>query len=203
MRTLILIDIQNDFMPGGALPVPEGDAIIPVINRIQNNFDLIVASQDWHVKNHISFASSHSNKKPFDRIMLNGKEQILWPDHCIQGTFGAQLHAELDTKPIQAIIRKATDPNIDSYSVFNDNAHQKSTGLFGYCRDKMVSEVYFCGLATDFCVYFSIKDAVKEGYHCWLIEDASRPMDEANFRNKKGELLHLGVKIIKSDSLKI
>ena len=135
MKTLIIVDVQNDFMPGGALAVPEADRIVPVINAIQNTFDLIVATQDWHPENHKSFASSHGGKKPFESIMLNGIAQVLWPDHCVQGTPGAQFHDALNTNAISAIFRKGTDIAVDSYSGFYDNHRYKSTGLAGYLHE--------------------------------------------------------------------
>ncbi|MCC5792180.1 MAG: bifunctional nicotinamidase/pyrazinamidase [Legionellaceae bacterium] len=201
MKTLIIIDMQNDFMPGGALAVAEGDVIIPVINRIQRYFDLRVATQDWHAPQHQSFASSHPGHHPYDTIKLHGLTQILWPDHCIQGTFGAALHSELDSTGIETIFRKATDPQTDSYSGFYDNGRQKSTGLAGYLREKGARDLYFCGLAADFCVYFSIKDALQEGFRCWLIEDATRPLDAAHFRHIKKELMEQGVTFIHSTAI--
>ncbi len=178
MKTLILIDVQNDFMPYGALPVAEGDQIVPIINKIIYKFDLVVATQDWHPKNHISFASNHKDKKPFDVMDLDGFKQTLWPDHCVQGTSGAEFHPDLETKPIEAIFRKGTNPNIDSYSGFYDNLHKKNTGLAGYLREKKAKDLYFVGLATDYCVYYSIIDALKEGFNVYLIEDATRAIDK-------------------------
>ncbi|GIX41713.1 MAG: bifunctional pyrazinamidase/nicotinamidase [Leptospiraceae bacterium] len=203
MKTLILIDVQNDFMPYGALPVAEGDQIVPVINRIIDKFDLVVATQDWHPKNHISFASNHQGKKPFEVIDLEGFQQTLWPDHCVQGSKGAEFHPDLNTKPIEAIFRKGTNPEIDSYSGFYDNLHKKSTGLAGYLKEKKAEELYFAGLAADYCVYYSIIDAVNEGFKVTFIEDATRAIDKDNFNQKiKKELLKKNVKIIKSEDIK-
>ncbi len=202
MKTLILIDVQNDFMPYGALPVPEGDQIVPIINKIIDKFDLIVATQDWHPKNHISFASNHKDKKPFDVIDLDGFKQTLWPDHCVQGTSGAEFHPDLEIKPIEAIFRKGTNPNIDSYSGFYDNLHKKNTGLAGYLREKKAKDLYFVGLATDYCVYYSIIDALKEGFNVYLIEDATRAIDKNHYENYlKKELLEKNVKIITSKNI--
>lgn len=202
MKTLILIDIQNDFMPYGALPVPEGDEIVPVVNKIIHTFDLVVATQDWHPSNHISFASNHSNKKPFDVIEIEGYKQTLWPDHCVQGTKGAEFHPELNLKPIEAIFRKGTNPQIDSYSGFYDNLHKKSTGLSGYLKEKQIKVLYFAGLATDYCVYFSMMDAIKEGFDVILIEDATRGIDKKNYeQNLKKELIKNNVRIIQSSEL--
>ncbi len=181
MKTLVLIDVQNDFMPYGALPVPEGDQIVEVINKILNKFDLVVATQDWHPENHISFASNNPGKKVFDIIEIDGYKQTLWPDHCVQGTKGAEFHPDLNTKPIEAIFRKGVNPEIDSYSGFYDNLNKKSTGLAGYLKEKNAKDLYFAGLAADYCVYYSIKDAIKEGYHVYLIEDATRAIDNNNF----------------------
>lgn len=202
MKTLILIDVQNDFMPYGALPVAEGDQIVPIINKIIYKFDLVVATQDWHPKNHISFASNHKDKKPFDVMDLDGFKQTLWPDHCVQGTSGAEFHPDLETKPIEAIFRKGTNPNIDSYSGFYDNLHKKNTGLAGYLREKKAKDLYFVGLATDYCVYYSIIDALKEGFNVYLIEDATRAIDKNLYENRlKKELLEKNVKIITSKNI--
>ena len=201
MKTLVLIDVQNDFMPGGQLEVPEGNLIIPVINNCLGYFDLVVATQDWHPKNHKSFASDHLNKKPFDRIILNGIHQTLWPDHCIQRTRGAELHEDIHSERIAAIFRKGMDTEVDSYSGFYDNNHQLSTGLSGYLKEKGVSEIYFCGLAADICVYYSMLDAVLEGFSATLIEDASRPLYLEKFDDIKCEIAKHGVHIITSSEL--
>jgi len=198
MKTLILIDIQNDFMPGGALEVKDGDAIVPVVNRLQDKFDLVVATQDWHPKNHASFASNHKGKKPFEKIKLHDMEQMLWPDHCVQNTEGASFHRDLNTNEVEAIFRKGTDQEIDSYSGFYDNGHKKSTGLAGYLREREVDELYFCGVAADICVYFSIKDALKEGFISHMIEDATRPWSKDDFKKVKEDIVKLGGKMIKS-----
>lgn len=195
MKALILIDIQNDFIPGGSLAVPKGDEIIPVVNRLQEKFDLVVATQDWHPKNHISFASNQNGKDPFDKIELEEMEQILWPDHCLQNSKGAEFHPDLNTTKVEAIIRKGMNPEIDSYSGFYDNGHKKSTGLAGYLREKGVDELYFCGLAADVCVYFSLKDALEEGFSATLIEDATRALDDDKFAEMKKELVDKGMKV--------
>ena len=198
MKTLIIIDVQNDFVPGGSLAVPGGREIVPVINKIQPEFDLVIATQDWHPQNHTSFASNHKNKKPLEKIKLGGVEQILWPDHCVQGSKGAEFHPELELNRIEAVIRKGMNPEIDSYSGFYDNNHAKSTGLAGYLKDKGSNVLYFCGLAADFCVYYSIKDAVKEGFMAKLIYDATVPIDQINFVNIKNELDRMEVKLVNS-----
>jgi len=201
MKTLILIDIQNDFIPGGSLEVPQGDEIIPVVNNLQEKFDLVVATQDWHPQNHVSFASNHDGKEPFEKIELDDMEQILWPDHCVQNSEGAEFHPDLKTTKVEAIIRKGMDPKIDSYSGFYDNGHKKSTGLTGYLKEKGVEELYFAGLAADVCVYFSIKDALKEGFSTTLIEDATRALDDDKFAEMKKELQEKGMKITDSKRL--
>ncbi len=177
MSALILVDLQNDFMPGGALTVPDGDAVIPVANRLAQSFDLVVATQDWHPPGHGSFASQHPGKNPGDTVELDGLRQELWPDHCVQGTSGAELHAGLDVRRITRIFQKGTDPRIDSYSTFFDNAHLKSTGLADYLKQNEVSEVYLMGLATDYCVKFSVLDAVELGFEANVILDGCRGID--------------------------
>jgi nicotinamidase/pyrazinamidase len=201
MKTLVIIDVQNDFMPGGPLEVPQGNAIVPVINKVLGYFDLVLATQDWHPKNHTSFASSHLNKKPFDRIVLHGQKQTLWPDHCIQGSFGAEFHHDLKSIRFAAIFRKGMDADVDSYSGFYDNNHQLSTGLSGYLKDKGITEVHFCGLAADICVYYTILDSILEGFNATLIEDASRPLFPDKFDDIKCELAKQGVRIITSNNL--
>jgi nicotinamidase/pyrazinamidase len=174
MNALILTDLQNDFVPGGALPVPQGHEVVPLANRLQPHFDLVVATQDWHPANHGSFAANHPGKKPGDRIVLNGLEQILWPAHCVQHTKGSEFVADLDLSRVDRIFYKGTDPNIDSYSAFFDNAHLKATGLGNYLIEKGATNLYLLGLATDYCVKFSALDAQSLGFHTYVIEDACR-----------------------------
>ncbi|KTC88422.1 bifunctional nicotinamidase/pyrazinamidase [Legionella cincinnatiensis] len=200
-KTLIIIDVQNDFMPGGSLAVSHGDTIIPIINQLLPKFDLIVATQDWHPQNHTSFASNYPGKKPLDKIIVHGIEQILWPNHCIQGTFGAEFHPLLEIKPIEAIFRKGMNPEIDSYSGFYDNQHQINTGLAGYLHGKGAKKLYFCGLCADICVYFSIKDALNEGFKCYLIEDATMPLHQERFKKIKAKLIHSDVTLLKSNDI--
>ncbi|MGJ3233858.1 bifunctional nicotinamidase/pyrazinamidase [Marivirga sp.] len=201
MKTLVIVDAQYDFMPGGALEIKEGDKIVPVINQIQDKFELVVATQDWHPKGHSSFASSHEGKNAFEKIDWRGMEQVLWPDHCVQGSKGAEIHADLNTNAVEAIFRKGMNPKIDSYSGFYDNGHEKSTGLSGYLKEKNTKELYFCGLAADICVYFTIKDALKEGFKVNLIKDATRPLDVNDFKDQQKELSSRGVEIIESNDL--
>jgi nicotinamidase/pyrazinamidase len=203
MKGLVIVDVQNDFMPGGQLEVFGGNMIVPVINRLQKPFDLIVATQDWHPQNHKSFASNHPDKKPFEKIILNGLDQILWPDHCVQGSSGADFHPQLETNKIAAVFRKGMDPETDSYSGFYDNGHRISTGMSGYLKDKGINDIYFCGLAADICVYYTIKDAIKEGFSATLIEDASRPLNRDDFITIKEELRNLGVRIINSNEIQM
>jgi nicotinamidase/pyrazinamidase len=174
MNALILVDIQNDFIPGGALPVPEGDQIVPIVNRLLPTFELVVATKDWHPPNHGSFAANHVGKKAGEVIDLNGLTQILWPVHCVQGTPGAEFVPGFDTLRIRQVFRKGTDPRIDSYSGFFDNGHRKATGLGDYLKARKVEEVFIAGLATDYCVKFTALDAVGLGFKTHLIEDACR-----------------------------
>lgn len=201
MKTLIVIDLQNDFMPGGSLEVENGDRIIPMINKILPQFDLVVATQDWHPENHKSFASNHSGKKAFENIQLQGKSQTLWPNHCVQNTEGAMFHSKLNTKAIETIFRKGTNPEIDSYSGFYDNNHQKSTGLAGYLKEKNAGKLYFCGLAADICVYYSMIDAVKEKFKVYLLQDATQALDDETFNNQIGNYKNYGITMMHSNEL--
>ena len=201
MKTLVVVDVQNDFVPGGALEVPSGDKVVEVINSVQDKFDLVVATQDWHPANHVSFASNHPGKKPFERIDLYGEEQVLWPDHCVQGTPGAMFHPGLATDRFSAIFRKGMNPEVDSYSGFYDNRRMVSTGLSGYLKEKGAHDIYFCGLAADICVLYTMLDALHEGFSATLIEDASRPLDIKSFSKLKKQMADKGIKIIKSRGL--
>lgn len=203
MKALILVDIQNDFLPGGALAVPEGDTIVPIVNRLQAVFPLVVATQDWHPANHGSFAANHVGKKVFEHIELNGLPQTLWPVHCVQGTVGAQLASGLQQEQIAKVFPKGTDAGIDSYSGLFDNAYRKSTGLGEWLKSRGVTEVFVCGLATDYCVKFTTLDAAQFGFKTYLIEDASRgvnlqPNDVAD---AVAEMKHAGIIIVQSNEL--
>lgn len=205
--TLLVVDIQPDFLPGGALPVERGDEIVDPIARLMRSdgFRFRVATQDWHPPNHISFASRHEGKEPYDRIELYGHEQILWPDHCIQGTPGAELRRGLPWERVDAVIRKATDPVVDSYSAFRNNwnaaGERPPTGLGGYLRDRGIEDVFICGLARDFCVKWSAEDAVAAGFRVHVLWDLTRAIypeeDQANERS----LRELGVEILEAGDL--
>ncbi|MDI6843676.1 MAG: bifunctional nicotinamidase/pyrazinamidase [Anaerosomatales bacterium] len=177
MRALILVDLQNDFMPGGALPVPDGDAVVPVANRLSPLFSLVVATQDWHPPGHASFASSHPGASPGDVVMLGETQQVLWPDHCVQQTPGASFHSGLDVVPIGHVVRKGADPLVDSYSAFFDNDHVSSTGLDAYLRSHGVSELVVLGLATDYCVKATVLDALGLGFGVSVVRDGCRAVD--------------------------
>ncbi len=181
MNALIIVDVQNDFLPGGALAVNKGDTIIPAINDLQKDFDLVVATQDWHPADHKSFASSHPGKKVFDEINLNRLPQVLWPDHCVQETYGAQFSSLLHTKKIEAIFRKGMDKNIDSYSGFFDNGKKKSTGMGDYLKGRGVTSISVCGLAADYCVYFTALDGMQLGFESTIITNATKAINPENF----------------------
>ncbi len=201
MKALLIVDIQNDFLPGGPLGVPQGDDIIPVVNKLQKYFRLVVATQDWHPEGHGSFASAHEGKQPLEKTTLEGIEQVLWPDHCVQETPGAEFPKTLDQKPIEAIFRKGLEENIDSYSGFYDNGKKKSTGLADYLKGKGVKEVFVTGLAGDFCVSFTMLDALDEGFETWLVEDATRPIDADGFEKMKQKFTEKGGKLIRSSEI--
>jgi nicotinamidase/pyrazinamidase len=203
VNCLLIVDVQNDFLPDGALAVPEGDAVIPVINKLQERFDLVLATQDWHPADHGSFAASHPGHKIGDVIQLDGIPQILWPVHCVQNNAGAQFSTALDTKRVEKVFRKGTDRKIDSYSAFFDNAKRRSTGLAEYLKEHNVNEIFICGLATDYCVRFSALDAVEVSFPTTVVEDACRgvnlqPDDSANALR---ELRKAGVKIQRASEL--
>ena len=177
MKALLVVDIQNDFLPGGALEVEDGDTVIPVINKIIEKFELIIATQDWHPSDHKSFASQHEGKIPGDMIKLKDIDQVLWPDHCIQGTEGAEFSKKLDRSKIKKVFVKGVDSEIDSYSGFFDNGHLRSTGLSDYLRDSLVDEVFIVGLATDYCVKFTALDSVMGGFKTYVIADSTKAVN--------------------------
>ncbi|MEX0723399.1 MAG: bifunctional nicotinamidase/pyrazinamidase [Gracilimonas sp.] len=177
MKALLIVDVQNDFCPTGALAVPGGDEVIEPINNLMDSFDCVVQTQDWHPKDHLSFASNHSDKEPFNTTKMGYGEQVLWPDHCVQGTKGAEFHPGLRTQPSQLIVRKGFRKHIDSYSAFFENDQETVTGLHGYLQERNVNELVVTGLATDFCVKWTVLDALKLGYKVTLAQDAVRGID--------------------------
>ena len=203
MRALIVVDLQNDFMPGGTLPVPLGDEVVSIANRLMSKFDLVVASQDWHPAEHSSFASRHKGRQPGDVIEWNGLEQILWPDHCVQETPGAAFHHDLNTLGIDKVFQKGVDPAIDSYSTFYDNAHRRSTGLADYLHTHNVDEVYLLGLATDYCVKFSVMDAIRETLRAVVVEDGCRGIDlkPGDVARAFGQMRDAGASIVSIDEV--
>lgn len=192
MNALIIIDMQNDFLPGGALAVRRGDEILSAINQLSGKYELVVASQDWHPRNHGSFASQHVGKLPFEMGELAGQSQVLWPDHCVQGTYGAQLSGFLNQERIEAVFRKGMDATIDSYSAFFDNGRKKATGLEGYLRGRGVRRVDVCGLAADFCVWYTAKDALSLGFGARILLEATRAIDPKQFEKIQTEFIDLG-----------
>ena len=199
---LLVVDVQNDFCPGGGLAVPEGDAVVPVINKIAPGFAHVVLTQDWHPPGHESFASSHAGRAPFETIEAAYGPQTLWPDHCVQGTRGAAFHAELETTRAELVIRKGFRRAIDSYSAFYENDRTTPTGLTGYLRERAMKRVFLAGLATDFCVYFSALDAAKAGFAAVLIEDACRAIDlDGSLAAAKAAMGQAGVTFVTSAAL--
>lgn len=192
MKALILVDLQYDFLPGGALAVSQGDEIIPIIESIQPQYDVVVATQDWHPADHKSFASQHTGLATFDQIDLNGLAQTLWPDHCVQGSPGAELSKDFDQSRIEAIFRKGMDREIDSYSGFFDNGRRKNTGLHGYLQDRNIQEIHIAGLAADFCVYFTAMDALDLGYRTAIVTKGTKPIDKTAYITKKEHFMQKG-----------
>ncbi len=203
MDALILVDIQNDFLPGGALAVPQGDQVVAIANALMPRFPLVIATQDWHPAKHGSFASQHPGKKPGDVITLNGLTQILWPDHCIQNTRGAEFAPGLRKAGFHHIIHKGTDPTIDSYSGLFDNGQKKETGMTDLLADKAVDTLYIMGLATDYCVKFTAMDARMLGYTVYLIADGCRGVNlkPGDTERAVEEMSQAGVVITKSDTV--
>jgi len=179
MRALILVDIQNDFMPFGGLPVSDGDAVVEVANRLMLHFDLVIATQDWHPADHGSFASNHPGALPGEVVELGGVPQVLWPDHCVQNTPGASFHSALDIARIDAVVHKGTAPDIDSYSAFFDNGHRKDTRLAQLLRDAGATQLWMAGLATDYCVKFSALDGLELGFEVMVVAEGVRAVDLA------------------------
>ncbi|MFD2033715.1 bifunctional nicotinamidase/pyrazinamidase [Belliella marina] len=194
MKALIIVDVQNDFMPGGALAVKEGDQIVPIINQVQDKFDFVVATQDWHPADHGSFAANHEGKEIGEFIVLNGVEQILWPIHCVQGSSGAAFHKDLIRDKWKAVFQKGMNPLVDSYSGFFDNNKLGDTGMSKFLKDNGVDEIYICGLTADYCVKFTILDGVLEGFKAHLILDATRAVNinEGDFAKAVIEMENAG-----------
>ena len=201
MDALLIVDLQNDFCPGGALAVPEGDTIVPVVNELADHFDHVLLTQDWHPPGHQSFASSHPEHDPMDVIEVDYGEQVLWPDHCVQDTQGAAFHPDLDTTQGEMIIRKGFRPDIDSYSAFYENDGTTPTGLTGYLEHRGIDTLYLCGLATDFCVKWSAVDGREEGFDVYVIEDATRGIDQdGSLAQAWSEMNDAGVQVVSSDA---
>lgn len=203
MRALILVDLQNDFMPGGDFAVREGDRILPVINQLLNHpFDVIVATKDWHPKDHGSFARTHG-KTPGQRIQLEGLEQILWPVHCVQETKGAEFYPGWDISKVQKVFFKGIDKNIDSYSTFFDNGKRRSTGLDIYLKEKGIKTIYIAGLTTDYCIKYSVIDALHLGFDTYVVIDACRGINLHPDDTKKAieEMIRAGAHIVTSEKL--
>jgi nicotinamidase/pyrazinamidase len=201
---LLVIDVQNDFCPGGALAVPDGDAVVPVINRLAGAFDHVLLTQDWHPAGHTSFASSHAGRQPFETIEVAYGAQTLWPDHCVQGSTGAAFHKNLEALRAELIIRKGYDPAIDSYSAFYENDRTTATGLTGYLRTRGFARVFLAGLATDFCVAYSAIDAAREGFAVVVIEDACRAIDlDGSLAAAKAQMAESGASLVASSALAV
>ena len=203
MNALIIVDVQNDFLPGGALAVPRGDEVIPVVNGVSAKFELVVATQDWHPADHGSFAAQHPGRKQGDVIELNGLQQILWPAHCVQQTPGAAFAAGLDMTRVARVFQKGTDRGIDSYSGFFDNGRRRATGLGDYLKEQGVGSVYVLGLATDYCVKFTALDAAGLGFRTLLIEDGCRAVElhAGDAARAVEEMRSAGISVIRSAEL--
>jgi nicotinamidase/pyrazinamidase len=202
MKALILVDIQNDFLPGGALAVPNGDEVVSVANRLMADYEFVVATQDWHPADHLSFASQHADQGIGEVITVEGLDQILWPDHCVQGTLGAEFAADLNVGGIDHVIRKGTDRLIDSYSGFFDNGHRKATGLGDYLKQQRIAAVDVIGLATDYCVKFTASDAIELGFEVRLIIEGVRGVElrSGDCENAITEMRARGVEIVRGAS---
>ncbi len=203
MNALIIVDLQNDFLPGGALAVPRGDEVVPLANKLQQKFELVLATQDWHPPDHGSFAASHPGKKPGEHIILDGIEQILWPVHCVQNTYGAEFAAAFDTSRVAHTFHKGINPWIDSYSTFFDNAHRRHTGLAHYLEKRGIKDIYLMGLALDYCVKYSTVDARELGFNTRVIVDGCRgiELEPGDIARALDEMKHVGAVLLKSADL--
>ncbi len=201
---LLVIDVQRDFCPGGALAVPDGDAVVPLINQLSARFPHVALTQDWHPRGHASFASSYPGKAPYERVTLAYGEQVLWPDHCVTGTLGAAFHEALDTTPAELIVRKGYRPEVDSYSAFFENDRETRTGLCGALMERGLTRLFVVGLATDFCVAYSALDAVRLGFAAVVLEDATRAIDlEGSLDEAWARMERAGVTRARSSELKL
>jgi len=202
VKALLIVDLQNDFCKDGALEVPDANKIVPVVNRLVNTFDRVIQTQDWHPAGHHSFASSHDGKDPYDTVEMDYGSQVLWPDHCVQGSHGGEFHPDLNRTKSQVIIRKGFRKEIDSYSTFYENDHETKTGLTGYLNDRGITDLYTVGLATDFCVKWSILDGIKEGFNMHIVKDAVKGIDlDGSLDAAWSEMNKAGVKITTSNEL--
>jgi nicotinamidase/pyrazinamidase len=203
MKALILVDLQNDFCVLGALSVKEGEQVVPIANSLMEHFDLVVATQDWHPADHGSFAANHLWRYPGQVIDLNGLQQVLWPIHCVNDSYGAEFHPDLKVEKITKIFQKGTDKEVDSYSGFYDNGHRKSTGMGDYLKEKNVTEVYVMGLATDYCVKFTALDSMDLGFKTYLVTDASRGvnLEEGDVEKAIQEMSEKGIELVTSEVL--
>lgn len=203
MRALLVIDVQNDFCPGGRLAVPKGDEVVPIINGLMDGFDHVLFTQDWHPKGHFSFASSHDGREPYDTVELDYGEQILWPDHCVQGSDGAEFHPSLRVDRGELIIRKGFRPEIDSYSAFFENDQETPTGLTGYLRERGIDTLYLVGLATDFCVHWSAVDGRKQDFDVYVVRDATRAIDtNGSLDHAMKRIREAGAEIVRTDDVR-
>lgn len=203
MKALLIVDVQYDFLPGGALGVEGGDQIIPVINKLQEKFNFIVATQDWHPAKHGSFAANHKGKSPGDFVQLGNVEQVLWPVHCVQGTRGAEFHEDLDRSNWNHIIQKGTNPHVDSYSGFFDNDRRENTGLNEYLKENGVEELFVTGLATDYCVKYTVMDAIKAGFEATVVKDATKAVNLSpqDYEAAMKEMVKVGAEIKSSEEV--
>ncbi|GAB3647732.1 bifunctional nicotinamidase/pyrazinamidase [Echinicola sediminis] len=203
MNALLIVDVQYDFLPGGALAVKEGDTIIPVINELQDKFDFIVATQDWHPADHGSFAHNHQGKQVGDHIKLGGADQILWPEHCVQNSRGARFAETLKQERWKRVFQKGMNAMVDSYSGFFDNNKKENTGLSEYLHEKGITDVYVVGLATDYCVKFTVLDAIKEGFETHLVADATKAvnMSPMDFEDALKEMSKAGAELVSSKDI--
>jgi nicotinamidase/pyrazinamidase len=203
MNALIIVDLQNDFLPGGALAVPHGDDVVPIANELQRKFEMVLATRDWHPLDHGSFAANHPGKNPGDRIMLDGIEQILWPVHCVQNTRGAEFAPAFNTSRIAHVFHKGVERNIDSYSTFFDNAHRRHTGLADYLKQRSIKEIYLMGLALDYCVKYSVLDARQLGLNTHVILDGCRgiELEPGDIVRALDEMKRAGAILLESNDL--